>query len=292
MRYPARAVLRSRVIIDMALASLWLYPSVCLVAGCAAVATSPGSEPQWRGPDAALPPNSTADAQVDASSCVPGNLSTFVPSVYHPAVAPQDACRPVGLVHDPISLFYDDCFGPHASKEACADLAQTPALAACTRCIETPLGADSYGPLVVDKGALVAANVAGCIELTQPHALSCAKAVQAQAECEMAACEANCYVSDPVSLGQYQACASQARDVGCQAFATASVCGDAGQVDACSWPSFKDFYDHVVPLFCASPPPIADMDAAAASDAVVVDSGSPLDAAPDASHDAADARAE
>ena len=261
----ARLLRFSARIASVALACPW-------ICACAAIAVGTPSAAQFT--DDSGTTTALFDASVDASSCFPGSVATFVPLPYHSASAPENVCVPVGLVHDPIALFYDDCFGPHASKEACQDLSATPAFAACARCIETPTSADTYGPLVVDPAALVAANVSGCIELADPFGLPCAKAVQAQGECDVAACEANCPVFDSASLGQYQACAAQARQGGCLAFATAGVCGDAGAAKACSWPTFKDFYDHVVPLFCASPPPVLF----AVADAATEDGGPLYDA--------------
>jgi hypothetical protein len=231
-----------------------------------------------------------ADASFDASSCHPGDVQAFVWS-YRPAVPPQAACRPDAvqpgafIAGDPIEIFYDDCFGPHKSALACSAFATaSPAYAACAACIETSAAASSYGPLIVDAAdGVVRANVGGCIELTAPLALSCAKAAQAQQGCEAAACAANCPVTDSASLDAYDECANQAAAGGCAGLTTAAGCVDAQAVSlaSCLSTSFHDFYFAVVPLFCATSPADASApsDAAAPPDSAAPDATSTVDAA-------------
>jgi hypothetical protein len=88
--------------------------------------------------------------------------------------------------------------------------AATPAHAACAACVLTSYTSDPLGP-IIDYGEFVGGNVAGCIELEAPRELACAKAVQALTGCEIAACEANCPVSNETSLMGREACADVAR---------------------------------------------------------------------------------
>ncbi len=138
----------------------------------------------------------------------------------------------------------------------CAQFSQ--AFPSCAGCILTPDTADHYGPLI-DHGGFVTANQAGCVELTDPGALSCAKSVQGVSECELASCEANCPVSDAPSLSGYESCAMQADDAGCTTLESAAACrgplADAGPGAAgCFVTDFTQFYRMVVPLFCGQPP--------------------------------------
>jgi hypothetical protein len=195
----------------------------------------------------------------DANACQPGSVQTFQPSAYRPATAAgQGACAP-SSVYDPIQGFYDKCLGSNATNSQCAEF--TADNAACASCILTPDSADHYGPLI-DHNGFVTGNVAGCIELTFPSALSCAKTVQALSECELASCEANCPVTDAVSLGSYNACISQADSSGCLTFAGQADSCSAPLADAganaipCFAPDFHTFYFGVVPLFCGSPQPL------------------------------------
>jgi hypothetical protein len=221
-----------------------------------------------------------ADAHVlggDASACQPGDLSTWQAGKYHAAAAPTDACSLAA-----VAAFYEACLGSSSSAGGCA--AFKAAYPDCYGCILTPDTADRYGPLV-QHGSFATTNVAGCIELSaesastpDPSLVACAQAVQALDGCELAACEANCPVNDPASLASYEACATAADQGGCQTYSSAASCEDAlrdGGADAdagalfeqCFLPSFKDFYDHVVPRFCSASPTGSDAGGAPPSDA-------------------------
>jgi hypothetical protein len=197
-------------------------------------------------------------AFVDASNtCQPGDVRTFQPSNYHPAAAAsQGACLVSGR-GDRIQQFYDACLGSGATSDACMSFRTYHP--ACANCIVTPDSAEHYGPLI-DHHGFLAMNVAGCLELAVPGALSCAKSVQALSGCDLAACEANCRVSDVKSLADYDTCTSVADGAGCSAFAAAAACAaalsDAGSTESsCLDTDFGRFYHEVVPLFCGAPAP-------------------------------------
>ncbi len=212
---------------------------------------------------------------VDASSCAPGDVQAFVPTMYVPAAAPTDACGAGEAGSSAAGRIYDACFGPAASAPGCATAAGAPENEACWRCIETSTAAAALGPLVTDGVAdgtgAARPNVPGCVELVDPSALPCAKALQAKAECDEAACGANCPVaggapSPSGPLAEYNDCVALAESGGCQALAAAAaeacesvkasvvaLCSpgapgfDAGAVTA------RDFYFAAVPLFCEAP---------------------------------------
>jgi hypothetical protein len=198
-------------------------------------------------------------ALVDAgNTCQPGDVRTFQPSNYHPAAAAsQGACLVSGR-GDRIQQFFDACLGGAATSDACMSFRTYHP--ACANCIVTPDSAEHYGPLI-DHHGFLAMNVAGCLELAVPGALSCAKSVQALSGCDLAACEANCRVSDTKSLADYDTCTSVADGAGCSAFAAAAGCAaalaDAGSTESsrCLDADFARFYQEVVPLFCGAPTP-------------------------------------
>jgi hypothetical protein len=213
-------------------------------------------------------------AEPDGSACVPGDVATFQPVYHPPAVQPQ-ACTP-----ELVGLFFTACLGASRTTDACNDFRKdNPECSACILTPEAPASPTPYGPLI-DHGAFVTANVAGCIEVEVESAaasdgggagsaaLVCAKAVDALGGCQLAACEANCPVSagSAASLAQFQACASSADASGCRTFASAVSCtqpdSGVGVPPACLQSDFSAFYDSVVPLFCLPPPPV---DAGAAS---------------------------
>jgi hypothetical protein len=181
-----------------------------------------------------------------------------MPPAYRPATSAwQGACVPDSAGNDPIQQYYDACFGPQKSKVACdAFAALSPSNTRCQGCILTLETASMYGPLI-RHGGFVQANVAGCIELTDSTALACAKSMEALSDCEIAACEANCPVSDANSFSAYASCARQADDNGCKLYASTPSCADAGAKSACLAASFEQFYFMAVPLFCGSGPDAA-----------------------------------
>ncbi len=193
-------------------------------------------------------------ASIDGSTCQPGDVRTFVPAAYRPATPVwQDVCTGTQ-----ISAFYTACIDPNATPASCQTFYQMdPANPTCAACILTPESMTNYGPLV-DHGSFITENVGGCIELTDPTGLVCAKAQQALAGCDLAACEANCPVHDVASRAALDQCTAAAEAAGCQMFAAQASCAlqaaDAGSSSAaCDSATFHDFYDLVVPLFCGPP---------------------------------------
>ena len=224
-----------------------------------------------------------APISVDASSCHPGDVETYVAPPYHPALQSPGACGP-GAAGNVSQLFYSSCFGPGATSAGCVGYAQS--YASCAQCVMTPGAADHYGPLV-DLGGFITQNVAGCIELVDPSpvALSCAKALQAQVGCERAACAANCPVYDPPSLHAYNDCAAAADEAGCRSYAATSACAnverDGGPASMC-FGSLQDFFSFAALFFCGPAPdagPDASVDAGVRWDS---GAGALEDAAPDA----------
>jgi hypothetical protein len=204
--------------------------------------------------------NGGAGAWSDASGCRPGYVDTFQssPDAYHPATAAwQGVCSSTDT-----AAFYAACLGSSATTSDCAQFKSDPSHAVCVACIETPVAASHYGP-VVDFGSFVAPNVAGCIELTDPSGLPCAKGIQTASVCERAACEANCPVSGVASLAAYDDCARAADQGVCQSYAlVASTCrraeADSGVSAACVTDDFSSYYSQVVPIFCGVPAPGVD----------------------------------
>jgi hypothetical protein len=218
--------------------------------------------------------------------------------VYQAAEDPSDACLGADGTPTLYETFYDLCLGPNKSKSACSVFEQAPASAACASCVLTPYTATRLGP-ILDYGGFVGGNVPGCIELTEPppNNISCARNLQALSDCELAACEANCPVSDSASLAAREQCATTADQTGCASYYSSdasssclTVALDGGGASICMDATFKDFYDAVVPLFCAQ---TATLDAGAPADGSLVDAG-PVDAGaplPERDAAAADAKA-
>ncbi len=276
---------------DRVSAASWLlFSAVALVAagaGCSADDVTLISPPPI--PDGSTGGGSSGGgttSSTDASACHAGAVDTYQPEPYHFAAA---AWRGVCVIGGPTGTgqdrgFFDACLGPQATRDACTAFRSNSDNDGCASCIETADTASHYGPLINQGGTFLTANVAGCIELTDPNALSCAKALQARNGCESWACEANCPVADQNSRSAYDACAADADRTGCQSYAAAAECAlseaDSGPASKCLLSAFADFYYAVVPLFCGSfeggPAPLVDgaVDAAASGG----DDGAPSDA--------------
>ena len=238
-------------------------------AGGCGVVTGSGSA---SGPSSTFAPDGSAGGSggvfgADATtSCRASDVSTHVPTTYQSAISASGACLDAdgAQVWDE---FFDACLGSGKSKDRCDSFKQTPSKAACAACVLTPYTADQLGP-IIDYVEFVGANVAGCIELTTARDLPCAKAVQALTDCEIGACQANCPVSDAVSLAAREACSRDAHAAGCHSYYQAAYScraaeADGGLAGPCMYGPFKDFYEAVVPLFCGR----AAVDASAVSDA-------------------------
>jgi hypothetical protein len=253
-------------------------------AGCGVVTSAPTASPSGgAGPSTGF---GAAGGEVDAtSSCHASDVLTYVQGAYQPAATPTGACLGAdgGELWDD---FYAACLGPDKTNDKCTDFKQTAENAACAACVLTPYTASQLGP-ILSFGAFVGGNIAGCLELAAPSDPSCPKAEQAQTDCEIAACQANCPVSNPESLQAYLDCAKEADEAGCAMFVQmASACqaaeADAGLAAPCMNGGFTEFYDAVVPLFCGQAMAVdasvaADAGASDASvvDAATVDGGSP-----------------
>jgi hypothetical protein len=201
----------------------------------------------------------------------------------------------------PYDTFYDKCLGDHKVPAECAAFEHAPATAACAACILTPFTAMRLGP-ILDYGGFVGGNVPGCIEVmgSSPDRVACASAYQALSDCEVAACQANCPVSDSASLAAREQCAQVADATGCKSYSAAvSTHCSAIPTAACTQKIFQLFYEAIVPLFCARVAPdggAADDAGLPSVDAAPIDAGdvwsgrdgAPGDAGPiamDAAHD-------
>jgi hypothetical protein len=225
--------------------------------GCGVVTTSGFRVNSDAGALADGPSNDgVATVSLDASSCQPADVETYVPGEYHPATAAWQGVCSTGE----ITAFYDACLAPGTSSATACSAFSAPDAAgsACAACIVTPDSASAYGPLI-SHGTFITNNVAGCIQLTLPSELSCAKAEAALVGCELAACEANCPVDDAPSRTAYNSCASAADTAGCQSYEQMAECAqsltqeEAGAASVCLPQSFEAFYYAVVPRFCGSP---------------------------------------
>ncbi|MFI5297539.1 MAG: hypothetical protein ACHREM_05520 [Polyangiales bacterium] len=167
-----------------------------------------------------------AEAYVDAG-CGPRSITGFVVPAYVHAHAQQYAC----LNHLPFNELAAACASDASTLGACTSFLEAgfpdpeagPVTDACSACIVAPESTDGgYGPVV--QGAVIVANVAGCIEIADntEAGVSCAEAVQAAWRCTEYACSA-CPVTDNASQQGYLACANAAAIGVCATYTAAAT---------------------------------------------------------------------
>jgi hypothetical protein len=181
------------------------------------------------------------DASPPPPSCpTPADVSTFTAPAFTPPAVKKGACT-----DQQIQDLYAACFASNAT--ACNSFEQNNA--ACAACVMTTPNAP--GPLVQQSNGIVALNVAGCVAIVtgDSSSTSCAAGVQANFDCEGAACDAQCPVVDQPSFQLYQQCTQAAEAGGCSKYAQAQCGLDAG-ASQCAVQDFKDGFFAIVPLLC------------------------------------------
>ncbi|MGH7286289.1 MAG: hypothetical protein ACRELY_32630 [Polyangiaceae bacterium] len=94
-----------------------------------------------------------------AGSCLPGDVTSFTGGDYHPPLGAHH-----GLCDDDAIAAYIDC-KKNTNPNSC-NLLLTGTGAACLTCIQTPVSAANWGPIVVDaSGTQATLNLPGCLAL-------------------------------------------------------------------------------------------------------------------------------
>ena len=184
-------------------------------------------------PDAAPPPPICP---------TPADVSSFTPPAFTPPVVHKGACT-----SQQIQDLYTACFS--GSSTQCSTFTQ--ANQTCASCVMTT--PQSPGPLVAVSTGIIELNIAGCVAIVtgDSSSTSCAARIQANQDCEGAACNAQCPVSDSQSFQDYQKCIQTAEAGGCSKYAQAECALDAGASAQCTgFVAFQTGYDYMAPLFC------------------------------------------
>jgi hypothetical protein len=214
-----------------------------------------GSPPVDSGQDSGSPPPVDSGGGGDSSimcpnpvsgTCGPGNVSGFTPTWKPPTGMHQGACAA-----GDISAIYADCLSAAADPLLCSiDQSNYPA---CYACLFSAPTAASWGPFVNQTNGLISINMGGCIDLVDPGHQACAQSAEAQYECELQSCEANCNVTDQASYNLYAMCLQTTDACGCRPEAIAGACVNslpAMDSQCTTAASFQAFYNYYAPLFC------------------------------------------
>lgn len=212
----------------------------------------------------------------------------YAPPAYVHGVPHENACS-----QQLIADYYAQCLDTASTAQTCAPWTNSPDAAhqACVACLVTPVTASAYGPVVeTTVGNIIVSepNLAGCIEIADPAGLSCATKLQDRTDCDEAACNTVCPVTDDPSFQLWETCETNADNAAgsCEAYYDATSCVDSempdgGAAEACfptvANPGFEDGYNAIAPVFCLDL--TAGADGGGASDGGgTVDGGSTSDA--------------
>jgi hypothetical protein len=187
-----------------------------------------------------------------SGTCGMADIAGYTPTWIPPTGYHQGLCTSAQ-----IDAFYNDCFASGATETTCE--AEITAAPDCYDCIFSDETAASYGPIIDLSNGISEINEAGCIALLEPCNLTCAEEVLGSFQCENAACETNCPVTDTATLDAFDTCEDTAAACdpdGCDVFVTEATCaseltGAAHPASVCtSATTFEDYYNAVVPVFC------------------------------------------
>lgn len=210
------------------------------------------SKPQQ---DTYVPPDDTGPP------CAPGDVTAFKPK-WVPPIVNLNACTDVQ-----ISDFFTKCWSSTSTSAACNAWQGLAGNKTCLGCLQTDETANAYGAIVVHMG-YGDVNVSGCLAVVLGDTTSsgCAAKDQSITECEQAACQPTCPVTDSATLTTLTNCESAAGKGGCASYVSmACDLSDAGIQDsgmdpsACYGSDFPSYFANVAPILCGGKPaPVLD----------------------------------
>jgi hypothetical protein len=125
------------------------------------------------------------------NTCVPGDVSGFLP-VYNKPTGPYvGACTP-----DQLASLVTDCFADSATKARCDGWIAASSNTQCSSCWAGLASSTSGAPVLYpEPGAPYVINEGACIALSDPSALTCAQETEYAFECQLAACVPFCPIT-------------------------------------------------------------------------------------------------
>jgi hypothetical protein len=187
------------------------------------------------------------------NACAPESSAGFAPSWKPPAPhAPKCSTQ---MLDD----LWAGCLAPDATQASCDSLTGANAPQAnkdCLACLVTSSNAAAYGPIVAYPD-YVWFNLPGCVALADPANEACARALQADDQCDAYACVRRCPITDDATYMTYLGCLQAADGLACacKSYGDATSCADAeaqgGPAKVCfTQGTDKQIYDAIAPLFC------------------------------------------
>jgi hypothetical protein len=181
-RVPRWSVLLGGVLVALVAMAAVLAAGACSSSSPTAPAVVDSGQPPPPPMDSSPPPPTPP-------LCGPANVSAFTPTWFPPVGPGTGACTDAQ-----ITGLINGCFGANGTSMACGAWYADPNNQACFACTEGPVTATTWAPFVYARnpGETDYVNIGGCVALAQPAALACAKSIQAEFTCEMAACLTAC----------------------------------------------------------------------------------------------------
>jgi hypothetical protein len=195
------------------------------------------------GSDGALP---ACDQGVCPS---PASVSGFAPTWKPPTGAHQNACT-TALIDE----YYTDCLAEGGTQD-CSAFDTDAAHEACQSCLVSNFTDPQWAALVYGEGE-IETNTSGCIALLDPAAIDCAMAVQAEDQCQHAACDAICGAGNASGFDDWVTCSAAANGCDCGSWFQGADCvkslaGAQNPAAPCLvGQTFQDYYYSVAAVFC------------------------------------------
>ncbi len=202
-------------------------------------------------PDAALDVQRynvvTDDDSGGATACAPQLPANYSHTWAPPRNMPS-ACTP-----SQVQMYWDACLGTSSSNAQCTAFFSTNA--GCIACVDSQSTDSTYGALINLPDGTSAANVAGCIALTDGDltATGCGARYQANQFCKIDACETSCPVdTTAASYTAFSNCQADAGGTVCKTQLANSGCGSSAQFSRCMFTTYEDYIVGIGNIMCAS----------------------------------------
>jgi hypothetical protein len=186
----------------------------------------------------------------DASACpTPIPLGGWTPPAFVPPRHVPGACSA-----SDITGYDTSCLVTGATAGTC--LAFRTAHPTCAACLSSNATDPDWGPLVSFAG-IEQVNLAGCIALTAPSDIACARSVEDLSLCLHAACDGVCPVTDEASFQLWHQCEASAEASGmeCATYANAANCAsDAAPQPCTAGSTFDETFISIATVFCGGGP--------------------------------------
>ncbi|HEY1958557.1 MAG TPA: hypothetical protein VGH28_23225 [Polyangiaceae bacterium] len=185
-----------------------------------------------------------ANPSDDGGCPTPAAIGSFSPTPIHPPRVSHGACT---------STQIDDAFKSCFPPTTC-DSFKT-ANPTCAACLFSSSNDSTWGPTVTLESGSMQLNVSGCVAAStgDSSATSCAQLLDDVSQCSTAACDQQCPLTGPQSIGPREQCYGDAAKTVCSAYVANECAMDAGWVSTCITSGNNDpeaQFDSIAAVMC------------------------------------------